>query len=489
MARFFRIAIFIAFIFSTSSAFAACHTVNPANAHNGDGTTWGAAASNGAAGAFNAIPATLTRGDVYYLADGTYAGYTFNTADSGTTTSEIRKAQPADHCTATGWSTSTMGSAQAVFAGPGISLTIASDYFTVNGNGTSTTVGCGGAPGSTVSNLPPTPSDCGIFVDNYTADASPPIFIGNPSTSAPTKGFTLEYVELRGGGDNINDQHEVFEPYYEANDGGTFLHDYFHYAGCVFLQDGGDGRTVAYSYFWGTEVNGADPVTGCHGQAEFYNGSDSNGVNHGNVYRDITGTAIWTFAWSAGTHTNWVFYDNVIFQSSPAASWSPYIANGILACINSGVNCNGFVFSQNTVVNVTGTGSSTGIANENTGSYTVENNVWYQGFTPAFSAGTGGTYTQDHNSFLNSGATCASGTANVCDNSAPNPFTRWTTGNFTLASDASNWNNRVSLSSPYNTDAAGNVFTSNRGAYEYAGSTAVTAVAPQPPSGLVATVQ
>ena len=35
--------------------------------------------------AYTALPATLTRGDTYYIADGTYSSYTFDDAISGTT--------------------------------------------------------------------------------------------------------------------------------------------------------------------------------------------------------------------------------------------------------------------------------------------------------------------------------------------------------------------------------------------------------------------
>src|ERR1035437_5208056 len=89
-------------VLATTPAFAACHVVTPAGSGSHTGADW----SN----AFTDLPGTLTRGDIYYLADGTYANYTFNTSVSGTTTVEIRKAQASDHCTATGWNTGTMGS-------------------------------------------------------------------------------------------------------------------------------------------------------------------------------------------------------------------------------------------------------------------------------------------------------------------------------------------------------------------------------------------
>jgi hypothetical protein len=478
----------IVFSVWSSSALAACHTVNPASAHNGDGTTWNAAASGGAAGAFNALPASLIRGDIYYLADGSYPAYTFNAAASGTTTVEIRKAQSYDHCTDTGWNAGTMGSAQAAFSRV---FSVSSNYLIVNGNGQQTAQGCGGAPGSTVASAPPSPSDCGIKIDNTCsggADACDGlIFVTNPATN-----YEFRYVELVGNGDNSSDKMEVFAPY--GGTASTFTHVYGHNAGCVYFQDGGDGRTVSLSYFWGTEVNGA--AGGCHGQYSFYSSSDSNGVEHDNVYRDITGTAVWTFATPAGTHNNWAFYNDVIWNSSTFTGGSlslGWVSDGVMACINPGVNCTNFSFIQNTVVNA---GDASGINNENTGSYTVQNNVWYniKHGTISFNMGTGGTYAQDHNSFLASGTSCPSGASNVCDNSPTNPFVGWTTGDFNIASENADWTSRIALGSPYTTDANGITRTTDRGAYQYCmGSSCGPAldggVAPAAPSGLTATVK
>ena len=465
--------LFVLFCLASSSAFAAYHAVTPSGAGAKTGADW----NNSYAG----LPATLTRGDVYCLADGSYGKYTFTTAASGTTTIEVRKAQASvsDGCTAlAGWNGSTMGSSQAVFSNGNGTLNINAPFFILNGNGTSTSAGCGGGPGATVTSNPPTPSDCGIKIDNSgcTSGCYAPIGAGQPN-------LTISYVEIVGDSTvSADDDMEVFSP------GGTgpttWTHIYGHNAGCVYFQDGLANWTVSKSYFWGTEVKGV-LSDGCHGQFSFDDGADSNSSVSTSVFRDITGTAIWTFANASTTHNNWAFYDNVIWFSSPAASWSPFLSDGILACINSGTNCTNFVLYQNTIINPSAS-TATGINNENTGSYIVHNNLWYD--VPggvAFNVGTGGTYTQSYNSFLNATASCRSGTSNVCDNSASNPFTNWTAGVFTLASDASDWNNRTLLSSPYNTDAAGNTFTTYRGAYQYDAQVPP----PSPPTGLAAVVK
>ena len=63
-----------------------------------DGSDW--------VNAHSALPSVLVRGDTYYLADGSYGGYTFDDANSGTTAITIKKATVSDHGTDVGWSSS-----------------------------------------------------------------------------------------------------------------------------------------------------------------------------------------------------------------------------------------------------------------------------------------------------------------------------------------------------------------------------------------------
>jgi len=68
-----------------------------------DGATGGSCTDWTTANACDNLPATLTRGDTYYIADGSYGAYTFNDAVSGTTLITIKKAIESDHGTSTGW--------------------------------------------------------------------------------------------------------------------------------------------------------------------------------------------------------------------------------------------------------------------------------------------------------------------------------------------------------------------------------------------------
>jgi hypothetical protein len=68
-----------------STVSAATHYVTPGGAGSANGSDWN--------NAFAGIPASLTRGDTYVLAGGTYGSHTFSTPVSGTTPIYIRKAQ------------------------------------------------------------------------------------------------------------------------------------------------------------------------------------------------------------------------------------------------------------------------------------------------------------------------------------------------------------------------------------------------------------
>jgi hypothetical protein len=86
--------------------------------------------------AFPSLPPTLVRGSTYYIADGTYGGYTFDDPEQGGTPVTLKKAIPADHGSPAGWQDS-MGDDAAVFTG---TLMFKAGYYTIDGQvGTSRT--------------------------------------------------------------------------------------------------------------------------------------------------------------------------------------------------------------------------------------------------------------------------------------------------------------------------------------------------------------
>ncbi len=89
------IVILFVLILSPTVTWAASHYIR-SGASGSSCADWGT-------NACNALPATLTRGDTYYIAKGSYAGRTFNASVSGTSVIMIKGATVADHGTDTGW--------------------------------------------------------------------------------------------------------------------------------------------------------------------------------------------------------------------------------------------------------------------------------------------------------------------------------------------------------------------------------------------------
>jgi hypothetical protein len=460
---------------ATRASAATCYVVNPANTYNGNGSTWSAATSNGATGAFNAIPSTLVRGAIYYLADGAYPKFQFDTPVSGTQTVELRKAQSYDHCTSTGWNASTMGSSQAVFKYTNSEpiIGVASSYLTINGNGNSRAPGCGqgGATGTTKAQPPPVPNDCGIKIDDTGCTSTGTNSCMTPirTTASNVTHLTIEYAEALGNNNNLSEPMIIFAPY-SGDAYATYTHMFMHNAGCVYIQDGQQNETVTYSYFWGNNSNAG----GCHGQASFSDAAESDTTYADNVFRDIIGTSIWTFADYSTTHNNWLFYNNVIWADNRSLDQQE---DGIIACINSGTICTNFMVVQNTMVNLN---YSTGTVFSNAGgSITFENNLWYGNQGTSNSPGgvffqmAGSSLTEDYNSFLNSGSS-GGGAHDISSSAAPDPFVNWSAGNFNLASANTDWGGRLALAPPFTTDPNGTVRGTDRGAYEYVNATQTT---------------
>lgn len=444
-----------------SQGFAACHVVTP----NGSGSKTGADWNNAYAG----LPSTLNRGDVYYLADGSYGSYTFTTGSSGTTTVEVRKAQSYDNCTSTGWNTGTMGSSQAVFASAPQAFKINSSYFILNGNGQQTGPGCGGTP-STPTSEPATPRDCGIRVDNSSC-RSGAIGACNYAVHAALGAeshITLKYVEVVGNGNNISENALIGDTITNF----TTNHVFGRNAGCDFIQWVGPNQTISYSYWWKTNTSGSDT---CHPQYESFDGTTGNDTEYRNVYRDINGSAVISFTDpGSGVHSGLYLYDNVFWQTSGGAYTSTGLDDGVVGVLQGSLT--NMMFVQNSLINLGG--YATGWYGASSGqSGTIQNNIVYN--SPNFSLGNG-NWTEGNNSYLGTTPCARSGNSDVCSSSAPNPFVNWAGGNFNLASDNSDWTDRLALGSPYSTDVSGNAFSTDRGAYQL--TTSGPAVPPAPTS-------
>jgi hypothetical protein len=118
---FLVVGIFLVMFF-VEGVSAANYYVREGAAGSGDGSDW--------ANAWTELPGTLGRGDTYYIADGTYPGYTFDDPESGSQYITIKKATESDHGTNTGWDSS-YGDGQAEFTGR---QDFKDSYYEFNGN-------------------------------------------------------------------------------------------------------------------------------------------------------------------------------------------------------------------------------------------------------------------------------------------------------------------------------------------------------------------
>jgi hypothetical protein len=356
------------------------------------------------------------------------------------------------------------------------------NYFVLDGNGAATGPGCGTSP--VVNTFA---SDCGIKITSGSSDDGPFDLGAYNSFASGVNNWTIRYVEVQGGGDNISvEQNGIW-----CRDGCSNLlieHVWWHEIGTDFIKlPHSTSATIRYSHF---KQNSSS--SSYHGQFYMSEAGASNVSFYGNVIQDIQGTAIWTFN-TGGRPSNVLVYNNVILYTN--GSSRPGTSNGIFACINSGSVCTNIRFIGNTVINGHSDYSGAfGIRDENgSGSWVWQNNLFYATQANAVGFSTrGSTFTEDHNSWLNSGSP-ASGAADVTVSSgAPNPFVNWTGYDFHLATQNAYWSTGAILPAPYNVDLAGNSRPGsdgawNRGAFEYGGSQQQEG--PIPPSTLTTMVK
>src|SRR5260370_6407 len=381
------------------------------------------------------MPATMVRGDTYYLADG--RGYNLQglAVASGTIVTTVKKAMAADQgqgCTPSigaWWNAATMGSGQAVFVGEQDLFGFA--YFVIDGQRrTALNSGHGiKLDGSGCKDV--LPGDNTANCHGWTLGAN---------GSAKANNVTIRYTETTGSqaatlGLNNSDR-PVFA---YANDvGAGQLHDitleynYFHHSACDFiLTRNVTNFTAQFNYFY---LNNGG--TECHGQAWEENLSTSLIARY-NVFNDIQGTAtlgVLNDDASARATTGWDIYGNVFYDYIGGSGWN---SNGTVACINTGITCVNIHVYNNTFANQqnnAGAGSNSVGATIQQSTCTncdFKNNIFYNvNANVAFQI----DFTEDYNSIIFSGARSGilRGTHDIVDAANTNLFT-----NFNVAPPAS----------------------------------------------------
>gem|GEM_PF-1287290 len=385
--------------------------------------------------ACDTLPATLQRGATYYVADGTYSGYTFDDPNSGTQIITVKKATISDHGTNTGWS-NTYGDGQAVFG----SFIMVNDYYVIDGqtrneNDWQDTASYGfritGMVQAHSLNYPRGSSNITFRYLDVGGSNSDTF-----STSIPSTGFYLGGFTDTLSNWNISRVH---------------IHNVYLAVRFLNVVD----STLEYSWLgpnWSKEtIRGSSKVAnitirhnvmkdGCQGTP----GDPTAGGCTGQI-------AMWSGT-SAGDYDSNKIYGNLIWTTKNTHHSDAVIMIGGDGNITAaGVAGNNNLIYNNTIVGIQSGQATIRFPGNGTGNI-AQNNIWY---------GLGGT--------VNTGCS-----ANTCTNNVVTPsasqFVNASGGNFRLASATQNG---TSLSSPYNTDMFGNIRGSDGtwdiGAYEYTG--------------------
>jgi hypothetical protein len=417
---------------------AANHYVRNGAAGAGNGSDW--------ANAYTTLPNSLTRGDVYYIADGTYPGHNFSDSAAGTTLITIKKATAADHGTDTGW-VATYGDGQAAFSS---AINFTTRYYVFDGQ-------VGGGPATT---LAAWTTGYGFKVTE--SSSTPVIFVQTNSGNVD-----VSHVEAVGAGRNGsaggtgNDGMQVFAPLGPV----TLSHAYLHDLGrCVFFVYSAsltNDFTVSYTY------------TGPH---------ESTAGEHSEM-TVLHNAAKFTFRWGVITHAEGTggviagddavrktaeIYGNIIYDFPNGSIEGGN--NGFFADDSAGASANWKIYN-NTFIGIDSDVALYGTCGQGCTSNVAQNNFYY---TTTANKDASGWGTQSFAHFQDSGA--ASGSS--ATTGTGNPFL-----------DMPNWDFRLraatpagaQLAAPYNVDMFGNVRGADggwdRGAIEFS-------PAPQPPGNV-----
>lgn len=320
--------------------------------------------------AYTALPASLSRGTVYYVADGSYSGYTFDDANSSTTKIIVRKATASDHGTETGW-VSTYGDGQADFG----ALNYYTDYWVLDGKTgpadwyTGSTTGYGFAVQGTgnVINLHQTSTQNADYV-------------------------SIHYTDIEGGGrDTGTNNNGVYGLFTVSGENGysdiAFRYNAIHdFGGCTFRIRATWTLLVEHNFIARVTSTAADHCESVAAESLL----DSQFVN--NVWEDIEGTGVIVGLEGAGGEEfintlvmgNWFRWTATYIGCGASGCGRPthtYGVGGIVRVLDDASNdvaSSGMRVYNNTVTDATGSFSGVSIDTA-TGTNYASNNIFYNG--------------------------------------------------------------------------------------------------------------
>jgi len=484
---------------------AADHYVRADAAGNNDGSDW--------TNAYTALPATLDRGDsgsTYYIADGNYEGYLFNSTSAaidGTKVITIKKATTSAHGTDTGWNSS-HGDGQAVFkwsdhgtTDMGYKLSafkILSSYITIDGS-----VGSGGD----IDNYGFKMMLADGFGDNDdefsywnaisiggVADRNKlvnDIIIRHVGAEGPGK---VQQYRCIDGLDGWGCSNNGISTYFAPNDGGgatniTIDSVYMGYWNNNITIMGTNSAIVNRSYLYkniGCSAGTCDNGDSLHTQNANIDGCIGVIISNNNIVESREFAVAFHSQQNVGS-SGIEIYNNLFYGTNPSMS-------GFIATMTSDVDTlsGGLQVHHNTVFEQLCGGKGFvrvgTLTDTNVISY-VYNNLLYNSddCSTANTGYTQGVIIHDYNAYLNCTNYTPEDNAQV-DATADDPFVDSANGDYRLNIGTLPINNgKTDLGATYAHDYAGTErgASPDIGAYEYVGTSDV--VAPAAPSGLAVT--
>jgi len=279
------------------SVFAANHYVRDGS--SGDGSDWN--------NAWDSLPGNLVRGDTYYIADGTYPGYTFDDSESGTQYIYIKKAIGSDHGTGVGWQNG-YGDGVAVLG----SIAIITSYIDIDGQ-------TGGGPGSWEENF-------GFkFMMGNCGGTSHCVRSDMRSRSGAASHVRIHHIDMEGCGATGQNGQSNIQLYAGTGVVRDWLFEYV-WAHDVTITNVHTARvgeiTIQYS-----KMGIRHPSAGGHGEIMSINdaGIDSGWVLRNNIFYDFFGTGYIVI--KSGRQSGFDIYGNVFYASAPRYM----VSNGVIS--------------------------------------------------------------------------------------------------------------------------------------------------------------
>ena len=460
-----RVITFVLIVLAASAAEATNRHVSAGGSGSRDGSDW-SNACDGFTGACS--PASLVRGDVYFVADGDYTAYgplTFTKPASSTLRIWIKKAIATDHGSAAGW-TDAMGNGQATFD----KITFGSPYWTWDGQ-----VGWGTA-------------GYGFKVEPQTCTGASIIWgIGLGQNNS---GMYVLHTEIAHCGEDLLRDGTVFSGPGACQPAGKcgLITDGIY--SCNFLPT--TDLQIRYLYIHdltrdGITLCGVDNVliehvtiarnhmadAASHGQGvAFIQPPMNNATIRYCVFADLVGTA--AVAWLGGnglTYSNMSFYGNLLYTTSDTARYN-YSPNALYG--RPGTHQTGFRVYNNTFYNIVK--PKTGLWGTTVTNSETRNNLYVRSEFSSAPPTSGIVYS--HNSYYdNTGLYIPSGETGQ-DNGSGSPFVNPGGADFRLNSSTLAG---LKLTSIYSADLLGTARGADgmwdRGAFEFK-------IRPKPPGSL-----